>query len=235
MKMRETLLASALVLLAAPVALADGGDIDIGSRVTDGRLVSWAADHTIGQYLDVERVFKGELTELLGVVEGDEPGWFFRPDSEFVGSRVGFNVLKAARAWDPNAPSSEPNQNFQSISPVTFTIGNSLLGEVTTPAADPLSAIAGPSIVVPSAGVDFHYPFLMNGNTPGIYLLELEQYTTLSNVQNSLPFYVILNYGLSEEEHDRAFGYVSSFIVPAPGAIVALAMGGLVAARRRRA
>lgn len=219
--------------MAAGAAWADGGG-DIGARVDGGRLVTWAADHDEGVYLQPERVFKGELADIGGVIEGDEPGFFYLPNFELSGAQVGLNVRAAARLWDPNAPSGAAGENFQAIAGSTLTIGNAILGSITTPAADPASPLVGPSITVPSAGIDFHYPFVLNGTATGIYLLELELRTNLAGVGDSLPFWVILNYGLPEAEHDRAKEYVESFVVPAPGAAAVLAMGLGLAARRRR-
>lgn len=235
--MRQVLLMGLVagMALATPVL---AGDADIGARLTNGRVETWKVDKSVNPpvYDEPKRVFEGSLDLINGVVEGDEPGWYFDLGNPFAGFRVGFNVRKAARAWDPNGPSNFPGANFTQLSPVTFTIGNSILGQVNVPAVDPVSPIAGPSVLVPTSSVlDFHYPFLMNGNVPGIYLLELEAYSDRPGVQNSEPFWILLNYGLPSSELERAEEFVSTFIVPTPGAGVLLAAAGVgLIARRRR-
>lgn len=227
------LVAMVVVAGATVPVLADGADIDIGALESGGRMVSWAANHTDGVYLAPERVFKGQLNLIDGVVEGDEPGFYFRGDNPFQGFRTGFNVRAAARVWNPAGSNDAPGTNFTAIAGVSFTFGDAIFGTVTTPTSDPLSPIAGPSILL-GGEVDFHYPILMNGNTQGIYLIELEQYTTKPGVANSEPLWVILGYGADEASLDAAKEYVEAFVVPAPGVGAMLGIVGVMASRRRR-
>lgn len=221
-----------IVLCATSTAMADG--FDIGAVVSNGRIETWAADHISETYLNPERVFEGELDLIAGSVVGDEPGFFFQNGSVFGNAFIGFNIRAALRAWDALAPSNAPNTNFLSIPASTLTFGDVVLGTVTTPMADPPSPITGLQVLIPAGGVDFHFPMTLNSPLEGIYLVELELRTSLAGVQNSLPFWMVLNYGLGEPEHERAVDYVKEYIVPSPGTAAVLSLS-VFALRRRRA
>ena len=224
---------SLAVLVACLTAPALAQHVDVGAVVNGGQIETWAADHDLGIYLNPERVFEGEMNLISGSVVGDEPGYFFLPNSQFAGQFVGFDIRRAVRAWDPLAPSSAPNTNFLSIPTSSITFGDSVLGFVTTPAADPAVPLPGLQVQIPGAGLDFHYPMTLNLPTEGIYLVELEMRTSLAGILDSQPYWMVLNYGLDEPEHERAVEYVQQFIVPAPGSL-AIVAGGLVLIRRTR-
>lgn len=223
-----------IAALAASSALAQ--EVDIGAKIEANRLVTWAMDHDLAMYLNPQRVFEGEMALISGSVVGEEPGYFFLPNSPFAGQTFGFDIRRAVRAWDPLGPSNAPNANFQAVSASTITFGDIVLGTVTSPLIDPPTPITGLQVTIPAAGVDFHYPMTLN--TPalsGIYLVELELRTGLSGVADSLPYWMVLNYGLDPLEHDRAMDYVNEFVVPAPGSTALAAIALFVAPRRRRA
>jgi len=222
----------ALIVLLTTAA-ASAQHYDIGAIVNGGRMETWAADHDLETYVNPERVFEGELELISGSVVGDEPGFLFLDGTEFGSSFVGFNIRAALRAWDPLGPSNAPNTNFLSIPSSTLTFGDGVLGTVTTPVTDPPSPISGLQVLIPTSGVDFHFPMTLDNPAEGIYLVELELRTSLAGVQNSEPFWIVLNYGLSEPEHERAVEYVTEYIVPAPGTAVMLGMGMFALHRRR--
>jgi hypothetical protein len=215
-----------IAALAASGAAAQ--DVDVGARIAESRVVTWAADHAAGVYLYEERVFEGEFNLVGTAVTAEEPGYFLEPGNAFTGSRIGFNIRAAVREWSTSA------QNFDTLSPLTITIGDSVLGVVTTPIADPPVPVPGLSIVVPPAGVDFHFPMELNGNSPGIYLLELELFTDIPSTANSLPYWAVLNYGLDPSEHEASIDWVRQNLVPAPGGVWVFAAAAGLARRRRR-
>lgn len=223
----QKLFSIGLVLAAgASVAMAHGGDI--GLRVEQGAITTWLAEHNPVHFEYRERVFVGDLEYHNGVVEGEEPGFLIESGSPLGGHQLGFNILKAARVWDV------ANQNFNTISPLSITIERSLLGAVTTPASDPTSPLTGLSFLVPTGGADFHYDFILNGNTSGLYLLELDMWSSASGIGNSLPYWIILNYDMSHHQEHAAFHWVEHNLVPAPGALALLGFAGMVGLRRRR-
>lgn len=219
-----------LVACTATSALAQ--HTDIGAVISSGRIETWAADHDLGQYLNPDRVFEGEFELIAASVVSDEPGYFFLPNCEFAGIAVGFNIRRALRAWDPLAPSNAPN--FQAIASPTITFGDAVLGFITTPASDPPVSLSGLQVIIPATGLDFHYPMTLNAPAEGIFLVELELRTSRAGVLNSEPYWLVLNHGLDEPEHERAVDYVREFIVPAPGSLPTLSVLGLFASIRRR-
>lgn len=221
------------LIFACTAATASADHFDIGVLVSDGRIETWAADHTLGQYFNPERLFAGEMDLIAGSVVGDEPGFYFQNGTVFGGAFVGFNIRAALRVWDPLAPSNAPGTNFLPIPASTLTFGDSVTGTVTTPTFDPPSPITGLQVLIPSVGVDFHFPMTLNNPAEGIYLVELELRTSLAGVQNSAPFWMVLNYGLNEPEHERAVDYVKEHIVPTPGTAAMLGFAAICRRRRR--
>lgn len=211
---------------AATVALAHGGDV--GLRVEHGVITTWEAEHNPVHFEYPERVFVGDLDLHGNKVEGHEPGFLIESGNPLGGHDVGFNILAAARVWDVGA------QHFHTISPYSITIERALIGSVTTPATHPATPVPGLAFTVPTAGADFHYDFVLNGTTPGLYLLELEKWTTAAGIDNSEPFWIILNYDMSHHQEDAAFDWVQHHLVPAPGSLALLAVAGMAGLRRRR-
>jgi hypothetical protein len=217
----------ALALLAASgVASAD-----VGFRIANNQLVTWLEDDALPppiNWVRPERVFDGDLDLVGGIVTSNDPG-FHGEDGTLTGFHLGFNILAAARVWDV------AHQNFNTISPLTLTMSAPLVGGVTTPPLDPTVPIPGPNVPVPPGEFDFHYDYGLNGSTPGIYLLELQITTDRPGIGASLPYWVSLNYGLPQSEHDASIEWVRQNLVPAPGSAAAgLAVLICGLARRRR-
>lgn len=220
-------IASVLVVVAGvcPSALADG---DIGLRVENGAITTWEAEHSPLHFEHRERVFTGELGSQGGVITGEEPGFLVEAGSVLAGHQLGFNIRAAARVWDLL------NQDFHTISPASITIERSLLGSVTTPGSHPSLPVPGLAFTLPSGGADFHYDFILNGSAAGLYLLELEKWSSAPGIAASEPFWIILNYDMTIQHEEAAFEWVQHHLVPAPGALAILGLGSLAAQRRRR-
>ncbi|MBX3364140.1 MAG: hypothetical protein KF866_05180 [Phycisphaeraceae bacterium] len=206
-------------LLSAPVSAGDDGDIAVGNF--NGVLMTGLGDDDDGSAVFPERVFAGELIDQGGVIFTDDPG-FLGPfgDGFDPGTRIGFNVLKAVREWN--------GSDFHTISLNSFNISLGMFS-INTPMTD--SFTAGFDLVA-DASVDFdeHAFFTLFDDAPGIYLLELE--LTATGFAPSLPFWIVFNYGLDEEDHEAAIHWVEDNLVPAPGTLALLLFAG--AARRRR-
>jgi uncharacterized protein (TIGR03382 family) len=216
----------AAVAMLVGVGAARGGE-DIGLRVQGGAITTWAVQHP-ATFHAPERVFVGDLDLLGGVVTGEEPGFVIEAASPLTSWQLGFNIRRAARVWDPGA------QHFNQVSPLSITIERTLLGAVTTPAADPPAPLTGLSFLVPSSGTDFHYDFILNGSAEGLYLLELEKWTQAPGIASSLPFWIVLNYDVPHAQEEAAVAWVHQHLVPAPGALPLLGVGALAGWRRRR-
>jgi hypothetical protein len=213
------------LLITASTTIAGG---DIGLRLEGGVISTWEAEHSPLQFIRPERVFVGDLHLHGGIVEGDEPGFVIEAASALGGHRLGFNIRRAARVWDPIIG------NYNTISPLPITMERPLIGQVMTPLSDPAAPLTGLSFIVPTGGADFHYEFVLGGNTPGLYLLELEKWSEAPGAGTSLPFWVILNYDSPGLQEEAAFAWVQANLVPSPGSAAVLIASGLLAFRRRR-
>lgn len=216
--------------LAASAALADGSDI--GLIVQGGRLVTVEAvgEPPTQTFGDALRVFPVDLAfdAIENVVGVDEPG-FATQDPGVLGQTIGFTLTKALRQWNVTLGTFESTSRTMSAGRVDLG-----LASVTTPLADALT----PLTPIPSFPDDIHYFWTLDGATAttgeGIYLVEGYFTNPGGQLADSLPTWLVFNYGLDEEEHDLAIDWVNANLVPAPGAAALLALAGLAAARRRR-
>ena len=210
----------ASLAFATTAALAHEGDIAVGVR--NGKLVTGLGDDTSGIARFDTRVFGAEFIFDTGSVFTDEPG-FLGPflDGFAPGASLGFNVRSALRAWDGSSFAATALS-------VTLDNGGS---RVTTPATDVLTP--GFTLVA-DASIDFdeHAFFILSGNVPGTYLVELE--LTSPGLGTSLPFWIVHNYDMSEDDHDAAIDYVVQNVVPAPPAAGIVSLALLAGASRRR-
>ncbi|HRJ50604.1 MAG TPA: hypothetical protein PKU91_08730, partial [Phycisphaerales bacterium] len=155
-------------------------------------------------------------------------GFFVKGGTLPGGSLLGFNIRAALRRWNPGVASG--NQ----IAAETMTLESpSGLDVVTTPGTD--SLVAGWSFVLPGSGdFDDHPIFYVNDRTQdAIYILQLELFTSAAGIGTSDPIWLVLNDGLSEDEHDRAIEWTEENLAPAPGS-AALLMAAALLGRRRR-
>ncbi|MBL0927157.1 MAG: hypothetical protein IBJ11_05825 [Phycisphaerales bacterium] len=232
-----------LVLLALPAATALAGPApDVGVAIENGRVVTYAADHTTGQFSpEPARVFKADMTPESGLWFADEPGFF--SNRLTIGTRIGFNIRAALRLWtgsafNPLDPGSEETISLARSFVPPVGVRTSAAGFVAG-----YDFIAATPNLPPDglAGFDDHLELLINGPArPGIYLLELELWQadspggSATPGSTSLPFWFVLNAGRPEAEHEDAEAYVAAVLVPAPGAGATLAAALFFAARRRR-
>ncbi|MFN0133394.1 MAG: hypothetical protein ACKVW3_12815 [Phycisphaerales bacterium] len=201
-------------------------DTSIGMRVDAGRLATYFAEPFPPVIFAPDRVFPGDLFLAPAGIVGDEPGYLTDDPSPLIGQSLGFNIRRAARGWN--------GSDFNSLSPFTITLSTPGQTPVTTPMADPLTPLLGLSFIVQPSGIEFRFDSELNGTTPGLYLLELEAWTDTTGVVNSLPYWAVLNYDMSEPELERGIEWVRENLAPSPSTLVALALLPLVSRRRRR-
>jgi len=224
----------AVVALGAAAGLAFGhGEGDVGFVLTNGVLETVVADDVAENWEPgLERVYAGEMTfDGLNFV-GDEPGFFMndddsRPNADSnvaVGSVLGYNTVGALQVWD--------GSDFVSTSAQLAQING--LDTVLTPTDN--STVAGFEFGYTGGAFDEHPDYgLVNGGA-GAYLWLVDFY--LNDASGNLlaeaeTIAIVFNAGVSEEIHEEALEAAEG-IVPAPGAMGLLALGGLAAARRRR-
>jgi hypothetical protein len=213
--MRSIAITSMLAIASA--ASADVVHADIWVTSLGGRLVTGGWDHETGDIISPgQRVFEGELgLDPSFPFSGDEPGI----GSDLVGASVRLHVLNTLGAWN--------GSGFDFASSM-LTVGYG--GQ----SAD--TASGGFVSFMVTAGLDLHPEFTLSGPgatdpASGIYLATFRFGS--NGLADSEAFWVVLNLGMSEEEHEAAVEWVEVNLVPAPGAIALLGVAGLM--RRRRA
>lgn len=179
--------------------------VDITIAIDDGRLVTTA---DTGAGLVAQRVFSADFG-ALGVPDfTDEPGFLAAPGTFAPGSRTGFNITAGLRRF--NGSACEP-AGVERIDASFLT----------------LSAVIGSA---PSTGFDLavqsdggwhrHFNFALfaeDGKLPadGIYVAELELYSTDGVTKPSAPFWIVFNDERSETEHDAAIAWVDANLATA--------------------
>jgi hypothetical protein len=148
------------------------------------------------------RVLPGELQEEE-FFSTDEPGFDAEAGTFPAGAAVGFNILDALKRWSGNA--------FDPLLPPTGeTMTVSFLQRLRETAS---GFVAGFELPVTGDGSwHRHLIFTLNGPSrgapgKGIYLLELEFYSTSPNISGSYPVYVVFNVN-DEPNHDPALEWV---------------------------
>ena len=193
-------------ITAATSATVQAQHADIAVLVEDGRIVT-AAD--LGAGLAAQRVFSADFGEL-GVPDfTDEPGFVAPPGTFAVGSRTGFNVTAGLRRFNGTACEPVANERIEA----------SFLTLATMIGAEPS---AGFDLAVQSdGGWHRHLGFTLladGGKLPpsGIYVAELELYSTDGVTAPSAPFWIVFNDERTELEHDAAIAWVEANLATTP-------------------
>ncbi len=152
------------------------------------------------------RVFESEFGALDFT---DEPG--FDSDSGVFPplSQIGFSIRRALRLWNGSAFPADPT----GIPAERIRIRKSGFGDVLTPTTDTLTP--GFAIDVSSSG-EFHQHLgytLQSPNAPGIYLLELELWSSAPAILTSDPFWIVFNNDLSEDDHALALEWTLNNLI----------------------
>ncbi len=193
-----------------------------------------------GSQLEVHpRVMESELEAVNGW-STDEPGFDSQPIFT-PGTRIGFNILEPLKIWNGSGFDSL-NPATQEVMGISFNFG---LPTGTVFRLTSTGFVAGFDIAVNSAGEwHRHLTFTLSGPggnftidpTAGIYLLEMELYSTDTSLTTSEPFWIVFNSGGSafETQHEDATLWVESNLVPEPTTGLMLAAVGALAMLRRR-
>lgn len=200
----HTTLAIALAISFIPraaVAQPHGGDIILS--ITDNRIVTSTIE---GESIVTRRVFESEFGAFDFT---DEPGF----DSEagaFPGSSlIGFNIRAGLRFWNGAAFPADAS----GIAAERLRIRKSGFGDVLTPTTDTITPGFGVDV---SAGGEFHQHLgftLQAPNGAGIYLLELELWSSVSSITVSEPFWIVFNNDMPEADHEAAVAWALDNLV----------------------
>lgn len=241
--MHRSVIVLAAIGLPATAALA-GGDGDIAIALRGGQIITGIGDHDFypNDREFPERVFGADFENLGGGnIVGEEPGWL-GPFADIdplndpfpTAATLGFDILDRLLVW--NGASTVAGGDFGDTTN-TMRIFDTSPGspEVFTPATT--ETVEGFTVVADTSdgiGFDEHPFYQLVNDEPGVFLLNVRITTNDPSILPSEPIWLVFNNGVDEDIHDAAIEYVEDVIVPAPAGAAVLAMGGLLAARRRR-
>lgn len=242
--MKRTIALLAVVAAPASVALA-GGDGDIAIALRGNQIITGIGDHDFypNDREFPERVFGADFEDLGGGnIVGEEPGWLgpfadvdAANDPFPTGATLGFDILDQLLVW--NGSSTVAGGAFGPTSN-TMRIFDTSPGnpEVFTPAST--QVVNGFTVVADTTdgpdGFDEHPFYQLVNNEVGVFLLNVRITSNDPSILPSEPIWLVFNNGEDELIHDAAIEYTEDVIVPAPAGAAVLALGGLVATRRRR-
>ncbi|MDP7030454.1 MAG: hypothetical protein QF733_09570 [Phycisphaerales bacterium] len=167
-------------------------------------------DHIVTGLIDADdvmldvRVFESELGELGVPGFSDEPGWEAFPGTFAPSSRVGWNAPEGIRRWNGDGLDAGIAETLT----VTYDTLSFVIGE---------TAVDGFDLAVqPDGGLHRHLGFLLNGESGGaqvgVYVVELELYSTDPSLEHSSPFWIVFNNEASEADHEAAVEWVHTHL-----------------------
>lgn len=171
-----------------------GGDIVLA--VESGRIVTMLEDE--GGSAQPERVFASEFGEFEPRFT-DEPGFDCDLGTFPFPSEIGFRIRGPLLTWNGvEAVGKEP---------ASVAVSFASLGPAVSPACNVI--IDGFALSVGSNGTwHRHLEFVLDDGAPaGVYILELELYSTHGSIGQSRPFWIVFNQESDEAEHDAAIDW----------------------------
>jgi hypothetical protein len=174
--------AAVLSLAAAAGAQLHGGDIVLD--IDNNQLVTKAVDPSTGLPNPGQRVFPGAFGGAVPNWTND-PGFDSLSGTFSPGQQIGFDILKALRAWTGSDFSRIPDERIE------IRRGGLL---ATTPTSD----VRTDGFIIGEAnlGGRFHHHIgftLTDPAEPGVYLLELAVWTPAGSPEESEPFWIVFN------------------------------------------
>ena len=229
MRIHLLIVAASLVCAAASPALAGTmkeKHFDVWLRAGGARLVTGAISEDGMPISNHHRVFGAEFGEEPGEpFASTEPGFqafdgTFLPAAEFR-----LNIADAVLGWNGAGFSGVDETMTLEFGPSSVTSADGFV------AGFPFTADA-------AGGFHDHFDIILNpadglraDPAPGIYLLPLQIDLTSGALGPTRTFYLVMNLGQEEVDHEAAIEWAEMNLVPAPGAAVMFVF--LVVQRRR--
>jgi len=207
-------------MLASPAlagAQPHAGDIFLD--VENGAIVTGLIDEESGIESPLY-VFAGEFGDGGNPTFTSNPGFDCFPATFPVGSRVGWNALDGIKVWNGNGFIDAPGERFT----ISFTAALQRIVED--------NPVLGFDLAVQAdGGYHRHLTFAISRSdatppTPGIYLLNLEMFSTSASIDSSEPFWIVFNYGDSEANHEAAIDWADEHLSPQPACVGDLVTSG---------
>lgn len=182
------------------------GDIVLSMSPAGDRLMTARADAVTGELDFTIRTYAATLGEAPNFT--NDPGFDSGPGALPAGSEVGFTLRRALRVWQGGTFDTIPEERVQ----VRF----GPLGPVLSPLTD--EPVPGFSLAV-SADGQFHHHLgytLLEPAAPGIYLLELELWSTVPGVGPSRPLWLVINQETDEAIASEAIAWALANVQGCP-------------------
>lgn len=213
MKTRIPILA--LCAACASVQAQSLHDADFVLSIENDRLVAGAVDPDSGDVISPFRV----KSALLGA-EGfpnftNDPGFDAQLGDLIPSMLIGFSIRSAPRVWD------SAMMDFETLASDTITV-RAAGQNIDAPSTDTVveGIVFGQASSSPAASFHHHMQYLLNGGLPpavdGLWLLELELWTTLSNIAPSEPLYIVFAQGDGEAQLGDAIAWVEDNLIGTP-------------------
>ena len=237
----------AIVFISLSVTASAQAHVDAMPYVSNNRLFTGSAsfeepDITTPVSYD-QRVFGAEFGEddVSQPFFTEDPG-FLAPTGALpggAGKKLGFNVLDGLKYWDGTGA-----VNFGAV-PSGESMYISLGSQHTQVSTSPVPGFG--FTIGANEGLHDHLDWLLFGsdNNPipgdgiepatGVYLLQMELWTTIPGVASSDPIWFVYNNHVSEDVHDAAVDWVTATYTPEPASCLMFLVGGSIALVRRRA
>ena len=189
-------------------------------------------------------VFESDFQETAPSNETINPGFDNRenvpPEALMpAGAFLGVNILESLFFWDGSAP-ADPGAAFITVlggedgdaGPVDAVVDGS--SGVFTPDYSTLQLVLDQADADGDAHDHFDY-IISNGET-GAYGLVMSLTTDAAGFEDSIPFGILINNGLSDADFEAGVEFFNAQVVPLPAGVWLLLSGfGLLAAKTRRA
>lgn len=209
-----------LVFGTLQTAGADEEHYDIGVWNDNGTLMTGGFDHDT-ETLAVQnlRVFEAEF--------GEDPTFPFSTDEPGIGGVAADIGLDEGSIIEMNVSAS---LGIWTGSEFIYAHSNQMTIDYGPTSVDTLTG--GTLDFLVTEDFDLHPIWSVDSQAaPGAYLVELS--AAMAGYETSQNFYVVFNLGLDEEAYETSVDWVNSNLVPAPGVLALLGMGGLAVRRRR--
>lgn len=208
-----SIVAATVAALIAPATLAEEGHAgDIGLVVEAGRIRSVLVDAK--GFGPEQRAFEGEFGADGVPWFSADPGYDAEPGTFSPGSRVGVRFAAALSVWDGSG--FMPTSSDGAMSGERLRLSYLSLNATSSAGPAPGFDLA----VQPDGGWHIH-PSMELLAAPGaaepdvgVYLVQLEVYSTDPAIAASESIWLVLNAGASEEEHEAAYAAAREIVDP---------------------